>query len=172
MRKLISLSLFALVLGSVQAQEIKIGPGIDIVTPISNDLSDIAGAGFGVSARGQVGFVDKFSIMGTVGFQSFSKEAGSRVSMIPAQFGFKYALMDAKVAKFYFSGEAGIHSIKVNPSQGSDLDASVFSYAPGFGVQIQNIDLSAKFQFMGKSDDLQDASTNYFGIRLGYMFGL
>jgi len=153
------------------SQEIKFGPGIDMATPISEDLTNSAGAGFGASFRGQIGFIDKFSVMGTVGFQKFGEKNDVDVSMIPVQFGFKYALMDAEIAKFYFSAEAGIHSVTSKVGDNKNT-ASIFSYAPGFGVQISKIDLSTRLQFMGKHEDLANAGNNYFSIRLGYMFGL
>ncbi len=162
---------FALILtfSVSKAQEIKVGPGVDIITPMSKGLKKVSGAGFGLSVRGQIGFVDKFSIMGTLGYQGFSKVEETRVSMIPAQFGFKYALMDAELAKLYISLEAGIHSVRMN-TNGNINNSSSFSYAPGFGVQIQNIDLSVKLQLMDKFQT--SIHTNYFNIRLGYTFGL
>ena len=154
----------------MNAQEIKVGPGLDIVTPISGDFGDAADAGFGLSVRGQVGFIDKFSIMGTLGYQSFGKKSNVRVSMIPAQFGVKYALMDAEVAKLYMSLEAGIHSIRTKVGSSTN-SSSAFSFAPGLGVQIAKIDLSTKLQFMNEPDNF-DGNVSYFNIRLGYMFGL
>jgi len=169
MKKLSIVFALALTFFTAKAQEIKVGPGLDIITPMSKGLSDVSGAGFGLSIRGQVGFVDKFSIMGTLGYQGFSKVDNVRISMIPAQFGFKYALMDAELAKLYISLEAGIHSVRSN-NDGKIDNSSSFSYAPGFGVQIQNIDLSTKLQLMDKFQN--SIHTNYFNIRLGYTFGI
>jgi len=153
-----------------KGQEIKYGPGIDIVTPISKDLGRTSGAGYGLSLRGQIGFIDKFSIMGTIGYHLFSKETNTRVGMLPAQFGFKYALNDSEIAKVYMSLEAGIHSLRIKNELSEISSSSSFSYAPGLGVQILNIDLSTRLQLMDKF--LGATSTNYFNIRLGYTFGI
>ncbi|MFK7900859.1 MAG: outer membrane beta-barrel protein [Cyclobacteriaceae bacterium] len=171
MKKIVLLNSLLFALFMSNAQEIKLGGGIDIATPVSSKFGDNAGAGFGLSGRIQVGFQDKFSVMGTVGALVFTKKENvtTRITAIPVQFGFKYALVDAAISKLYFSGEAGIHAMNEKTGNNSE-GVSVFSYAPGIGIQIKNIDLSTRIQFM--SEPFAGLRTNYFNIRLGYLFGI
>jgi len=146
------------------AQRVNLNTGIDINTPLSKDLGEIAGVGYGLSLRAQVGFVEDFSIIVTTGIQTFSKEdTESKVTILPFQMGLKYALNKTQKAKFYTSIEGGIHNVSI--SNINYDNGTTFSYALGFGVQIQAVDLGGKFQLMDKNNNF---GTNYFNLRLGF----
>jgi hypothetical protein len=155
--------------------------GVDLGIP-NTQLKSTAKNGVGLSARYEHPFGNKLAVMGTIGNMSFGKKSFtqktnppttliSKVNMFQIQTGLKYYLTSTSKDQkgVYVFGELGIHIVTiyatVNKSQGSAQDAD-FSYAPGIGYRVRNLELSYRQQYVKIS---HGESVNYSGFRLAYV---
>jgi hypothetical protein len=154
--------------------------GADLGVP-NNQLKSSAKTGFGFSLRYEHPLNKKIAVMGTLGNLWFGKKSytqktnpptilTSKVNMLLMQAGVKYYLSSTSKDQkgLYVFGELGIHIVTVfitlNRNQGSGQEGN-FSYAPGVGYRIRNLELSYRQQFLRS----HGSSVNYSGFKLAYV---
>lgn len=149
--------------------------GLELGLPVGS-FGDIANIGIGASGRYEAPIQDKLNWTGTVGFLSFGGKSVSGFSygsstIIPIQGGIKYYLQES-FNGFYVGGELGFSIASFStPSvvvfgqtiSGGSVSSTKFSFAPGAGYHVGNLDFSARFQIV--------SDLNYFNIRAAYVFG-
>lgn len=144
--------------------------GADIILPIGDGLGDAASLGVGASAGYDYAINDQLKVGGMAGyyilllksdFKDQFEDAPS-FSLIPLQASLKYALTE----QFFLQGLAGFHIVRASSSfQGITVSASEteFSFGAGAGLNLGQIEVSARFQVI--------SDANYIGARVAYNFG-
>jgi hypothetical protein len=169
------------------AQKGNFSHALDIAIP--NDLLKAsAGIGWGTSLRYERYISRKLSVIGMLGFISFSGKSyqistpstmtlSIKVDMIPIQIGGKfYFWNDVKEIKngLYISGELGLTvlhgEVKLNGVDENPPNESDFCYAIGIGYMIKRFDLSYRQQFITSSINSNgNKSVNYSNIRIAWL---
>lgn len=174
------------------AQDGRFSLGAEIGLPMGT-FGDAASIGIGGSLRYEMPLSgnDNLALMATAGYLTFSGKditvsgvtiEGSSQSMIPIQVGAKY-YFDAQHAGFYASAQMGVHmSSYTIPGQDAVViggityaaatedrteTATNFSYAPGVGYALDNIDIGLRYQIVSA----EGGSSSYLGVRIAYVFG-
>ena len=139
------------------------------------DFSNFYSVGFGVSGAYEGNISDKLNWTATIGFLSFSGKTvdlgqGSTFSvpsgtMIPILGGVKY-YVNEMFNGFYVSGQLGFTNSSTNYG-GVTYSSTDFSFAPGVGYHLANIDIGATYNVISESG----GSSDYLGARVAYVFG-
>jgi hypothetical protein len=154
--------------------------GVDVGVP-NNQLKSSTKTGFGFSLRYEHPLNKKLAVMGTLGNLWFGKKSytqkttppttlTSKVNMLLMQAGMKYYLSSTSKDQkgLYVFGELGVHIVNIfvtfNRNQGSAQEGN-FSYAPGVGYRVRNLELSYRQQFLTS----HGSSVNYSGFKLAYV---
>lgn len=143
--------------------------GAELALPLG-DFGDAVGMGIGGTVRYEAPINDNINWTVTAGFISFMKKEivtdyDGSATAIPIQGGIKYYFTES-FNGFYAAGELGVHlfSAKVEgPGLNESADETEFSFAPGVGYHLGNLDLGARYQIAGDGD--------YFGFRIAYVLG-
>jgi hypothetical protein len=179
--------------------QVRFSIGLEPALPMG-DLADLGGFGFGGSLRAEFGLSDNLSLGGHVGYITFGKEETSipgfftlstQYSMIPIQVDGRYYFNEMQNG-FYAGLAAGLHmtmaktEIEIPGFLSTDETTSDanFSYAPGIGYHLGNIDIYLRYQLISAKTEatVADAFGNiattestttfsYLGFRLAYVFG-
>ena len=144
-----------------------VGPELSL--PIGS-FSDGANVGFGGSLRYETPIDANLTWMVTAGYLSYSFKnipSGftSSSSIIPVMGGVKYYFTE-NFNGFYASGALGLSFLKASftgPSVSVSSSETKFTFAPGIGYHIANIDFSGSFQLVSDANSLN--------IRVAYVFG-
>ncbi|MBS1981492.1 MAG: hypothetical protein JST74_10015 [Bacteroidetes bacterium] len=151
------------------AQAGKFSAGAELGLPMGN-FGDAANVGIGASARYEAPIQDKLNWIANLGYLHFgAKGSNSTVSasygMIPIQGGVKY-YFDKSYSGFYAGANLGFTIVSASVSSGvysGSSSSTYFSFAPGAGYHLSNLDFGASFQIV--------SNANYFNIRVAYVFG-
>lgn len=133
-------------------------------------FSDYYSFGIGVSGAYEGNISDKLNWTATVGVLSFSGKTIGTFSvpsgtLIPILGGVKY-YVNEMFNGFYVSGQLGFTNSSTNYG-GVTYSSTDFSFAPGVGYHLTNIDISAAYNVISESG----GSTDYLGARVAYVFG-
>lgn len=138
------------------------------------DFSNYYSFGFGASGAYEANITDKLNWTATVGILSFSGKTvdyGSgpisvpSATLIPILGGVKY-YVNEMFNGFYVSGQLGFTSTSVSYG-GITASSTDFSFAPGVGYHLTNIDIGAAYNIISSSG----SSTDWLGVRVAYVFG-
>lgn len=92
---------------NAQSGQMAVGGGVVIAMPMGN-FGDVAGMGFGATARGEYSLNKQMSIVADIGYITYGEEIdGWSYSQIPIMAGVKYYFPGG----FYGLGQFGIHMI-------------------------------------------------------------
>jgi hypothetical protein len=167
------------------AQNGRFSVGAELGLPMGT-FGDAASIGIGGSLRYEMPMGDNLGLMLTAGYMSFSGKtvAGFDLpneTMIPIQVGAKYYFTEQQDG-FYGAVELGVHSTSVTiPAYAgitvggvtygaypeSKVTSTDFSYAPGVGYALANVDIGLRYQIISSTG----GSSSYLGVRLAYVFG-
>jgi hypothetical protein len=195
----------------VFAQNTQISLGADVGIPVG-DLGDVAslvvgptlgvefpvGTNLGITAQAGYQFVTTVDDAGIV-FENRSILL-KKFTMIPIQAGLKYYFVEQQLG-FYGHAQVGIHMIarEFDPLTievpgfddiqiaAREVSSTNFSWALGVGYQLENIDVSVRYNAMGPHDlepntvdiagtelsySYRSPAYSYVGIRLAYLFNV
>ncbi len=160
------LMLGVLLVGAASAQEfwgekkMSWGGGVEVSLPMG-DWGDAVGIGFGGFGKFQYGLNADMTVVGSLGYTMWSEKetGGIKVSgnALTVLGGLKYKLATVTPG-FYAIGEVGIYNATVKvpaidfglfTMPASEATESKFVIAPGVGMEIGNIDVSAKYVISG-----------------------
>jgi hypothetical protein len=139
--------------------------GLDLNLPMGT-FGDVAGLGFGGSARYDGAINDNLSWTGSVGYINFSGKdisvpgfgtiSGGSVGVLPIQAGVKYYFTESN-AGFYGGLDLGMW---IGTASGS---SSEFGFSPGVGYRLEKFDIAARYNAVGDISNL--------GFRIAYVLG-
>jgi len=160
------IALFIISSSSVFAQNGRFSIGANVAMPMG-DFGDAAGVGFGGSLRYEMPVGDNLGLTGTVGYLTFGGKDffdGINFNLIPIMVGAKYYFTEQQNG-FYAGIAVGMTSSSTS-AEGSE-SSTVFTWAPGIGYHLDNIDLGLDYNSYTKDE----FTTSYLGLRLAYVFG-
>ncbi len=187
MKKIFGLFVLALLVSSVATAQfgpakgkMTLGPAIELSLPIGN-FSDIAGFGYGATARFEYGLDQNLALTGNVGylrwtgksFEEFGYGYDISTYAIPIVAGVKYGFSKG----WFVSGEIGLYNVTeswdyTGPSLGyaflEDLpshSSTNFMLAPGIGYQSGPIEGLFRFYVV-------DTNAMNFSLMVAYNFPL
>jgi hypothetical protein len=176
MKKLILLIGILLLTGNAIAQSNQISIGADMAFP-SGDFAESFGFGLGPTVGLELPFGNRLGIIGQASYQVLfsNNDLIDRGRMIPLQAGAKIYLRENQRG-FYVKGLAGVHSNStrtnaIGPIPGASATSSTFSWALGFGIQFERLDIGGRFNSITADPDVpgDTSSSRYFGLRVGYI---
>jgi len=150
---------------------ISLGVGAEGGVPVG-DFSNASN--FGIGAMGWIAYgVDpNLTLMGKVGFESFSSKnsGGSSRTVVPILVGGRYFLtpaLEVTSMRTYLAADAGVYS-----SSGGGYSSTKFGIAPALGAQFaagpgMNVDLHVNYSIV-----FSDPSTSWVGFGVGLEFGM
>lgn len=180
-KSILALGLTVLV-GSAMAQTNQLSVGADLAFPIG-DFGKSYSFGIGPAAGLELPFGNHIGIIGQASYvflftQSDKSDFIRRARMIPLQAGIKYYLSENQRG-LYVKGLAGVHSYSmttedIGPISGRTYSSSTFSWAVGLGLQLERLDLGARFNSITPEADApgNPNSSRYLGLRVGYILAL
>ena len=168
--------------------------GAELALPMGS-FGDQSGTGFGGSLRYEMPVGDNLGLMLTAGYLTFG---GKTIdlggfgkfeytnSAIPIQLGAKYYFTEQQNG-FYGQVELGVHMLSTKASfdflgisTSTTETSTAFSYAPGIGYHLDNLDFGLKYQLFSETVTSTDlfgnsvsatSSASYLGLRVAYVFG-
>lgn len=186
MKKLILAMGILLMSGSAIAQSNQLSIGVDLAFP-TGDFGESYGFGIGPAAGLELPFGNHLGVIGQVSYQflipnSDLSDVIQSSRMIPIQAGLKYYLSENQRG-FYAQGLAGVHSRTVKTKDitilgvtipGTTSSSSTFSWGLGLGIQFERLDIGGRFNSITPDPDAPSgtSSSNYFGLRVGYILAL
>jgi opacity protein-like surface antigen len=174
MKKIVIVLLILTFASISSAQGFKLGVAGNAVFP-TGDWKEFTGSGWGVDA---FGVFDLMLLTLTVraGYLSFGENEQNilgetfktSITAIPVMAGLRWNFGAPVGPSFYVGAEAGIHSFTTKIEAAGQTfpseSTTEFAFAPNVGVEIAGFDISGYYMI------IKDA--NYFGVRLGYGFGI
>lgn len=158
MKKLLFVAVLVTAFSFANAQQFKIGAGINLGVPVSN-LNGVS-VGAGADILGHIGLSEKFGITVDAGYTNlFPKDGGENVGLIPIRAGVRYMA----TPQIYLGGKvgAGILSFK----GGTTETGVAYSFGTGYMLD-KKLDLGLSYDGYSK-----DGSFGLLNLRLGYFFG-
>ncbi len=156
MKKLFLMAVLVTVFSIANAQEFKIGAGINLAVPVSN--MDGTSIGAGVDLLGQIGLSENFAITVDAGYTSFfAKNGGDNYGLIPIRGGIRFMA----TPQLYLGGKAGVGILTGN---GSSTSTTAYSFGAGYQLD-PKLDLGLSYDGYSKN-----GSFGYINLRLGYNF--
>jgi hypothetical protein len=174
MKKILIVLLLLSFAGISSAQGFKLGVAGNAVFP-TGDWSEFTGTGWGVDAFG-VFDLALLTLTVRAGYLSFGEHEEqilgetykTSISAVPVMAGLRWDFGVGVGPSIYVGAEAGIHNFTTKiEAAGQDIpseSSTEFAFAPNVGVELVGLDISAYYMI------IKDA--NYWGLRLGYGFGL
>jgi hypothetical protein len=198
--KAFALAAVMLVSTNMFAQDGRFSVGAELAMP-GGDYGDNAGTGFGASLRYEMPMGDNLGLTGTVGYLMYGKKSVETYgykyeyssSVIPIMLGAKYYFTEQQNG-FYGAFQIGL-SMLSNKSEysydllgvhysGSDTQSSsAFTWAPGVGYHLDNLDFGLNYYGFSYTQDYTTTvlgvayttevtyAGSWIGIRAAYVFG-
>ncbi len=158
MKKLLFVAILVTAFSLANAQNFKIGGGINVGVPVSN-LNGVSVAA-GADILGHIGLSEKLGITVDAGYSFlFPKDGGDNVGLIPIRAGIRYMA----TPQLYFGGKAGIGILTF---KGDSETGATFSFGAGYMLD-SKLDLGLSYDGYSKKGD----SFGLLNLRLGYFFG-
>ena len=186
---------------SAKAQNGRFSIGAELGMPMGT-FGDAANIGFGGSLRYEMPMGDNLGLMLTAGYLTFGgKEttegvpgffeftSKSTTGIIPIQVGAKYYFSEQQEG-FYGMVQLGLSLVNSKNEVTVDVlgtktttettsNGSGFSYAPGIGYHLANLDFGLSYQLFSQTvtestlfGDISATSTgSYLGLRIAYVLG-
>jgi hypothetical protein len=174
MKKILIVLLILTFAGISSAQGFKLGVAGNAVFP-TGDWKEFTGSGWGVDAFGVFDVV-LVTLTVRAGYLSFGENEQqilgetykTSVSAVPVMAGLRWDFGMPVGPSFYVGAEAGIHNFTTSvEAAGQSIPSeseSKFAFGPNVGVEIIGFDLSAYYMII--------SDANYWGLRLGWGFGI
>lgn len=157
MKKLLFVAVLVTAFTMTNAQDFKIGGGINLAVPVSNMGGTSIGAG--VDLLGQIGLSENFAITVDAGYTSFfAKNGGDNVGLIPIRGGVRFMASP----EFYLGAKAGVG---IQTYSGGSTSTTAYSFGAGYMLS-PKLDLGVSYDGYSKN-----GSFGYANLRLGYTFG-
>jgi hypothetical protein len=188
MNKLYALMASAACCGAmvVNAQSPQLSLGADVGLPMG-DFGDVASLAIGPAAGFELPIGNNLGLTAQLAYHFVTLKDGAgdffdRYNMIPAQVGLKFYFMEQQEG-FYGHGQFGIHTISfktvdidlgpLGTIEGVSDSNTNLSWAIGAGYQMEKLDIGVRYNsIMPDSDAPSGAkSSNYIGLRVGYIIG-
>ncbi len=141
------------------AQNFRVGGGINLAVPVSNMEGISIGAG--ADLLGLIGLSPNFGITVDAGYTSlFAKNGGDNVGIVPIRGGIRFNA----TPELYIGGKAGVGILTGN---GNSSTRTAYSFGAGYMLD-PKLDLGLSYDGYSKKDFAP--SFGYINLRLGYFF--
>ncbi len=130
----LTMASFAIAEGSAAGSK-SAGLGIDLAVPFG-DLSNVAGAGYGLTGQFGYGFNQKITLIGSIGYMMFAEKNNWEASSIPIKVGATYCLNNV-MPGLYAIGEVGFDMLSFDWSGigSGSTSSNELCLVPGIGWQ-------------------------------------
>jgi len=178
--KSILLSIMLVVaVGTSASAQFALGGHVNALFPIG-DFSNRTQGGFGFDVEGRFGVDKTLMTSASIGYHSFSQNAGARLNFTPIMLSLLYPLSTTDV-KPYLGAGVGVNRVSSGQT-GLRLTNSYFGVSPVFGIQYRSseqvyFDINVRYNLtLANSNDLFDLlnrNAAYLVFNLGafYTFG-
>jgi len=176
MKKVLMILLILSFCGLASAQGFKLGAAGDLTFPTGN-FSDVAQSGWGVEAFAVFDVV-LMNITARAGYMDFGSSdspfgpgqtISTKITAVPILAGLRWEFGVPVGPSFYVGVEAGVTNFTTSfEAEGftvpGDESESKFTISPNAGVTLLGFDLGAYYMII--------SDANYWGLRLGWGFGI